>query len=96
MTIIPLLLWNIGQVELIEETAYPNDFSAIQRIFQSGENPSFGKPSFDALLDEVCERLQSTSYRGSIRRIQKMEETLAVLERELEEIQKEALVSSMR
>jgi hypothetical protein len=82
-------------VELIEETAYPNEFSALQRIILPGENFSFEKPSFDSLLDEVCERLQFTNYRGSLRRIQKLEETLAMLERELEEIQKEALSSSI-
>jgi len=96
MTIIPLLLWNIGQVELIEEISYPNEFSAIQRVIPHGETPSFEELSFDALLDEVFERLQNTNYRGSLRRIQKLEEILDVLERELEEIQKEALISSMR
>jgi hypothetical protein len=91
----PLLRWNTSQVELIEE-AYPDEFSAIQRLILRGGNSSFENPSFNTLLDEVCERLQSASYKGSLRRIQKLEEILAVLEMELEELQKEASLSSMR
>jgi len=43
-----------------------------------------GKPAFQTLLDEVCERLKDTRLQGSLRRIQKLEETLNVLQRELE------------
>jgi len=43
-----------------------------------------GKPCFQTLLDEVCERLQDTRLQGSLRRIQKLENTLDDLERELE------------
>jgi hypothetical protein len=74
-------------VELIEEAFYPNEFSAVQRFMLPGENDSFPNASFDTLLDEVCERLQNTSHKGSLRRLKKLEETLAVLERELEELQ---------
>jgi hypothetical protein len=41
------------------------------------------KLSFESMLDEICERLQDTRYQHSLRRIQKMEETLNELEREL-------------
>jgi len=43
-----------------------------------------GKPSFQTLLDEVCERLQDTRLQGSLRRIQKLEGILDALEQELE------------
>jgi hypothetical protein len=45
--------------------------------------------SFAALLDKTCERLQDTKNQGSLRRIQKLEEILNSLERELDDILKE-------
>jgi hypothetical protein len=44
------------------------------------------QPSFEALLDKICERLQDTKTQGSLRRIQKMEETLITMEQELDEL----------
>jgi NADH:ubiquinone oxidoreductase subunit D len=43
-------------------------------------------PSFEAVLDKTCERLQDTKIRYSIRRIQEMEQSLDILEQELEAI----------
>jgi len=68
-------------VELIERTWHSDDLPDIQRLVL----PGGGKPSFQTLLDEVCDRLQDARLQGSLRRIQKLEETLNVLERELEE-----------
>jgi hypothetical protein len=45
-------------------------------------------PSFEALLDNVCERLEDTRNQGSLRRIQKLEEILNSLEGELDDILK--------
>ena len=42
--------------------------------------------SFETLLEGICERLQDTRQQGSLKRIQKMEETLDELEKELDEI----------
>jgi NADH:ubiquinone oxidoreductase subunit D len=43
-------------------------------------------PSFEAVLDKTCDRLQDTKIRYSIRRIQEMERSLDILEQELEAI----------
>lgn len=42
--------------------------------------------SFEILLEDICERLQDTRQQGSLKRIQKMEEALDELERELDEL----------
>jgi hypothetical protein len=42
-------------------------------------------PSFEAVLDTACDRLQDTKIRYSMRRIQEMERNLDLLEQELEE-----------
>ena len=67
-------------MELIDQTGRSEELSGIQRVILSGS----GKPSFDTLLDEVCERLQDTRLQGSLRRIQKLEDLLDDLEQELE------------
>ena len=43
-------------------------------------------PSFETILDEVCERLEDACQSGYIKRIDKMEKTLDTLNLELEEI----------
>jgi hypothetical protein len=52
-----------------------------------GEKPATVSPviSFDDMLDEVCEKLMDRQIKYSILRIQKMEESLAALEKELDE-----------
>jgi len=67
-------------VELIDRTGHSEELTSILRVIPSDS----GKPSFQTLLDEVCERLQDTKFQGSLRRIQKMEEILDALEQELE------------
>jgi hypothetical protein len=57
------------------------EISGIQRVILSE-----GKPSFQTILDDVCERLQGTMQQGSLRRIQKLEESLRLLEEELNEL----------
>jgi len=42
--------------------------------------------SFENLLENICERLHDTRLQGSLKRIQRMEETLNVIEIELEEL----------
>ena len=44
------------------------------------------RPSFETMLDEVCERLEDTCYSGYIKRINKLEKTLDLLNQELEDI----------
>jgi len=44
--------------------------------------------SFETLLEDICDRLQDTKQQYSLKRIQKMEETLDSLEQELEELAK--------
>jgi hypothetical protein len=44
------------------------------------------QPAFEALLDRICDRLQDTKQQGSLKRLQKMEEILDSLERELDAI----------
>jgi len=67
-------------VELIDRTGHSEEFTSILRMMPSGS----GRPAFQTLLDEVCERLQDTKLQGSLRRIQKLEEILDALEQELE------------
>jgi hypothetical protein len=59
---------------------------------RGGRDPVFSRAepasSFEFLLDEVCERLSRTQNRNSLGRIQKMEEMLGSLERELEKLLK--------
>ena len=43
------------------------------------------EPSFDTMLDSSFERLREKQIRYSIRRIEKMEQELAVLEKELDD-----------
>ena len=43
--------------------------------------------SFETLLEGICERLQDTKQQGSLKRIQKMENTLDELEKELDELE---------
>ena len=43
------------------------------------------EPSFETVLDTTCERLNEKHTQFSIRRIKKMDEELAVLEKELDE-----------
>jgi len=69
-------------VNLLNQAGPAGEISGIQRVILSG-----GKPSFQNLLDDVCERLQGTMQQGSLRRIQKLEEILNTLEEELKEIQ---------
>jgi hypothetical protein len=69
-------------VNLLNQAGSAGEIPGIQRIILSG-----GKPSFQSLLDDVCERLQDTRQQGSLRRIQKLEEILNILEEELDEIQ---------
>jgi ABC-type transporter Mla subunit MlaD len=69
-------------VELLNQAGSAGENYGIQRIILSG-----GKPSFQSLLDDVCERLQDTRQQGSLRRIQKLEKILNILEEELDEIQ---------
>jgi hypothetical protein len=45
---------------------------------------SGGRLSFESMLDEICGRLQDTQHQHSLRRIQKMEDALDDLERELD------------
>ena len=40
--------------------------------------------SFETLLENICERLQDTKLQGSLKRINKLEETLDALEKELD------------
>ncbi|MDR2073492.1 MAG: hypothetical protein LBP60_08690 [Spirochaetaceae bacterium] len=47
---------------------------------------SEGQLSFELLLDGICERLHDTQTHFSLKRIQKLEDTLDSLERELDEI----------
>ena len=42
--------------------------------------------SFENLLENICERLQEARQHGSLKRIQKMEETLDLIEEELKEL----------
>ncbi|MDR2314539.1 MAG: hypothetical protein LBE02_08415 [Spirochaetaceae bacterium] len=42
--------------------------------------------SFELLLDGICERLHDTQTHFSLKRIQKLEDTLNSIERELEDI----------
>jgi len=69
-------------VNLLNQAGPAGEISGIQRVILSG-----GKPSFQSLLDDVCQRLQGTMQQGSLRRIQKLEEILNILEEELEGIQ---------
>jgi hypothetical protein len=74
----------------------PNSVKPIDQSGQGGQpGPAglFGSPllvsetpSFEVLLDEICERLQDTRTGNSLKRIKKMEEILDSLERELDEI----------
>ncbi|MDR1586130.1 MAG: hypothetical protein LBS57_01595 [Treponema sp.] len=52
-----------------------------------GENPVIisKDSSFDAVLDEVCDRLMDRQIQYSIRRIHELENRLSGLERELDE-----------
>jgi len=52
-----------------------------------GEKPAAISPviSFSDVVDEACEKLMDRQIIYSIQRIQKMEECLAALERELDE-----------
>ncbi|MDR0475009.1 MAG: hypothetical protein LBH43_15215 [Treponema sp.] len=52
-----------------------------------GEKPAImsGVSSFKEVVDEVCEKLMDRQIKYSIRRIQKMEEQLIYLERELDD-----------
>ena len=55
---------------------------------KTGEKPVTVSPktsSFSAVVDEACDRLQEKQARHSLRRLHKMEENLAGLERELDE-----------
>ncbi|MDR2700980.1 MAG: hypothetical protein LBB72_00950 [Spirochaetaceae bacterium] len=69
-------------VKLLNQAGSAGEIPGIQRVILSG-----GKPSFQSLLDDVCERLQGTRQQGSLRRIHKLEEILNTLEKELGEIQ---------
>ncbi|MDR0599488.1 MAG: hypothetical protein LBG84_05325 [Treponema sp.] len=60
--------------------------SAGDAVRQNGVLVSEETPSFEVLLDQMCERLQKTQTQGSLRRIQKMEAALDALERELDEM----------
>jgi hypothetical protein len=53
----------------------------------AGEKPIIisEETSFDAVLDETCDRLMDRQIQYSIRRIHEMEDRLAALERELDE-----------
>jgi hypothetical protein len=53
----------------------------------AGEKPIIisEKTSFDAVLDETCDRLMDRQIQYSIRRIHEMEDHLGALERELDE-----------
>jgi hypothetical protein len=52
-----------------------------------GEKPAIlsGVSSFSEVVDEACERLMHQQIKYSIGRIQKMEEQLICLERELDD-----------
>jgi hypothetical protein len=52
-----------------------------------GKKPAVvpGITSFSEVVDEACEKLMDKQISYSIRRIQKMEERLASLERELDD-----------
>jgi hypothetical protein len=63
------------------QTGSAGEIPGIQRVILSE-----GKPSFQTLLDDVCERLQGTRQQGSLRRIQKLEEILGTLEVELNDL----------
>jgi len=69
-------------VNLLNQSGPSGEIPGIKRVILSG-----GKPSFQSLLDDVCERLQGTIQQGSLRRIQKLEKILDTLEEELDEIQ---------
>ncbi|GHV86170.1 hypothetical protein AGMMS50230_17780 [Spirochaetia bacterium] len=42
--------------------------------------------SFETMLDEICERLEDTNHQGSLKRIQKLEAALVLIEDELNTI----------
>ena len=44
-----------------------------------------GAFTFNEVLDEACEKLMDRQIKHSIRRIQEMEELLAVMEKELDD-----------
>jgi len=69
-------------VKLFNQAGPAGEISGIHRVILSG-----GKPYFQSLLDDVCQRLQGTIQQGSLRRIQKLEDILNTLEEELEGIQ---------
>jgi hypothetical protein len=69
-------------VKLFNQPGSAGEPPGIQRVILSG-----GKPSFQTLLDDVCERLQETRQQCSLRRIQKLEEILNILEEELNKLQ---------
>jgi hypothetical protein len=52
----------------------------------SGKNPAavFDSPSFEAVLDDTCDRLWDRKVRYSIRRIQELDAVLSALEQELD------------
>jgi hypothetical protein len=45
-----------------------------------------GNRSFEAMLDDVCDRLWDRKVSYSLRRIREMDAALAVMERELDEL----------
>ena len=47
-------------------------------------DPDSRGPSFEAVLDSVCERLKEKQIQFSIRRIREMDEELACIEKELD------------
>jgi hypothetical protein len=54
----------------------------------SGKNPAFvsDSMSFEAVLDDTCDRLWDRKVRYSIRRIQEMDAALSALEQDLDEM----------
>ena len=51
----------------------------------SGEAESSDLTSFSEVVDNACEKLMDRQIKHSIKRIQKMEERLSCLERELDD-----------
>jgi hypothetical protein len=45
-----------------------------------------GSPSFETMLDDICDRLWDRKVSYSLRRIQEMDAALAAMERELGEL----------
>ena len=43
-------------------------------------------PSFETLLEDICGRLEDSKQQFSLKRLRKLEETLELIEQELEEL----------